>query len=72
MRKVADILRVSLVDRCPTWDEMEAVRRIFFHDREWAMQLHLPGEKKINVHPYCLHLWRPQNLPIPIPPEWMV
>lgn len=67
-----DHVSVSLPDRCPTWEEMGDVRRIFFEPDAWVMQLHPPGPKKINMHPFCLHLWRPQDRDIPIPPEWMI
>nr|AKH47593.1 hypothetical protein [uncultured marine virus] len=65
---------VSRVNRCPNWPEMEHVKHLFFRDDETAMQLHVPPENHINVHPYCLHIWRPSDpqTPIPLPPEWMV
>lgn len=67
-----DHVSVSLPDRTPTWDQMDRVKRMFFEDHETAMQLHLPPAQHINVHPHCLHLWRPHNAPIPLPPEEMV
>ena len=57
--------------RCPTWAEMEQVKRLFFKDEEAAMQLHVPPTDHISVHPYCLHLWRPHD-GLPLPPKWMV
>jgi hypothetical protein len=68
-----DHVSVSRGDRCPTWDEMEYVKRLFFKRDETAMQLHVPPTDHVNNHPYCLHLWRP--LPprvIPRPPSIMV
>jgi hypothetical protein len=56
-----DHVSVSRADRCPTWDEMELVKRLFFKDDECAMQLHVPPSDHINCHPNCLHLWRPQT-----------
>lgn len=67
-----DHVSVSCADRCPTWDEMERVKRAFFKDKETAMQLHVPVEDHISYHPYCLHLWRPQRVKIPRPPSIMV
>lgn len=67
-----DHVSVSLPDRCPTWDEMELVKRLFFRDDETAMQLHVPPADHVNVHPYCLHLWRPLGAQIPRPPSIMV
>lgn len=67
-----DHVSVSLERRCPTWDEMERVKRMFFEAHETAMQLHVPTEDHISHHPYCLHLWRPTDEDIPRPPDWMV
>ena len=67
-----DHISVSLKNRCPTWEELEDVKRRFFHDHETAMQLHVPPADHINNSPYCLHLWRPLDVEIPRPPGWMV
>jgi hypothetical protein len=67
-----DHVSVSLPDRCPTWDEMSIVHRMFFKPREMAMQLHVPASEHISYHPYCLHLWRPHHLAIPHPPPSLV
>ena len=67
-----DHASVSLQGRCPTWDEMCYVKQLFFRPDEWVMQFHPAKEKNINRHPNCLHLWRPQEVEIPKPPEWMV
>jgi hypothetical protein len=67
-----DHVSVSRRNRCPNWYEMEHVKRMFFHDHETAMQLHVPPADHINCHPYCLHLWRPHDVEIPRPPAWMV
>jgi hypothetical protein len=67
-----DHVSVSLVSRCPRWAEMEQVKRMFFLPDEVAMQLHVPASDHISVHPYCLHLWRPHEGAIPLPPPAMV
>lgn len=67
-----DHVSVSAPNRCPTWNEMEAVKRLFFKDDECAMQLHVPPADHINVNPFVLHLWRPLEAAIPRPPGWMV
>lgn len=67
-----DHVSVSHRSRCPTWAEMSKVHRLFFEVGEVAMQLHVPAQDHINVHPYCLHLWRPHALDIPLPPKDMV
>jgi len=67
-----DHVSVSLVNRCPRWSEMEHVKRAFFRDDEIAMQLHVPPRDHISLHPFCLHLWRPHEGAIPLPPPAMV
>lgn len=67
-----DHVSVSRANRCPNWPEMEHVKRLFFRDDETAMQLHVPPADHINCHPYCLHIWRPHDAAIPMPPSWMV
>lgn len=67
-----DHVSVSRKGRCPNWQEMEHVKRMFFKEDEAAMQLHVATAEHINVHPFTLHIWRPQQCPIPKPPSWMV
>lgn len=67
-----DHVSVSLPNRCPTWDEMDKVKRIFFKPDEVVMQLHVTEEEHISNHSFCLHLWRPVDAAIPLPPSWMV
>ena len=51
-------ISVSLVDRCPTWQEMCGVKRRFFEPEDCVVQYHPPESTYVNDHPYCLHLWR--------------
>lgn len=67
-----DHVSVSLPHRCPTWEEMETVKRAFFQDHEAAYQIHAPPADHVNIHPYTLHIWRPQAGGIPMPPKYMV
>lgn len=63
---------VSLVDRTPTWEEMDYIKRQFWDDEDCVMQLHPPRSQWVNAHPYCLHLWRPIAAVIPQPSSWLV
>lgn len=63
---------VSKNHSCPTWDEMEWVKRSFWPADATVMQLHVAVSEHRNVHPYCLHLWRPLGVEIPRPPAYMV
>lgn len=67
-----DHVSVSAETRCPTWDEMQYVRKMFFASDETVVQIHPPVDKYVNCHPYCLHMWRPQGQDLPLPPRWMI
>jgi hypothetical protein len=67
-----DHVSVSTETRMPTWTEMEHVKRMFFREDAVAMQLHVPPTDHVNIHPHCLHLWRPHAPDIPLPPVAMV
>ena len=65
-------LSVSTSTRTPTWDEMCIMKDIFWRDDEECMQLHPKKENYIDNMKYCLHIWRPINQAIPMPPNIMV
>ena len=67
-----DHLSVSCRTRIPKWLEMEYVKRLFFHPGEVAMQLHVGEADHINVNDNVLHIWRPHDDAIPLPPKIMV
>ena len=67
-----DHVSVSLADRCPTWEEMCRVKNAFFYPSECVIQYHPAIEEYVNYHPFCLHLWRPQNVSVPFPPKQLV
>ena len=55
--------------RCPTWEEMCRVKVLFFGDDETVIQYHPPKSDYVNHHKYCLHLWKPIGVVIPLPPK---
>jgi len=63
---------VSYQHRCPTWLEMCFIKHLFWGDEARVMQLHPPKSEWVNNHSFCLHLWRPEDVEIPHPPEYMV
>jgi hypothetical protein len=63
---------VSLLARCPTWEEMDLVKRIFWRDNETVLQFHVPRSEHLNYHEFCLHLWKPVGFEIPLPPKQTV
>lgn len=59
---------VSLTHRCPTWEEMEHVRSLFFDDDETVVQFSVPRSEHLNHHEFCLHMWRMVAGTFPKPP----
>ena len=58
--------------RCPTWEEMCFVKDETLGEKVWAMQLHPPKAENISIHNYCLHMWRPHDESIPLPPTYKI
>lgn len=63
---------VSTSFRCPSWEEMCKVKAMFWDAEDCVVQYHPPASEYVNDHPYCLHLWRPTEGALPMPPSWMV
>jgi hypothetical protein len=61
-------LSVSFDDETPSWDFMQEMKEMFWEDEEEAFQLHPAKSNYINNHEHCLHVWRPLNQEIPLPP----
>jgi hypothetical protein len=60
---------VSTEKRTPSWTEMCFVKDHFWREDEVVMQLHPAKADYVNHHPYCLHMWRPLDADIPLPPS---
>ena len=45
--------------RCPTWDEMCAIKNMFFQPEEECVEFHPKESEYVNCSKYCLHIWRP-------------
>lgn len=60
---------VSLLNRTPTWEEMDYIKRICWRDDETVLQFHVPRLQHINHHRFCLHLWKPIGIEITLPPR---
>lgn len=56
----------------PSWDMMCFVKNLFWTPEECVIQYHPPESEYVNTHPGVLHLWRPINEHIPMPPIAMV
>lgn len=60
---------VSTKERCPTWEEMNYIKDLFWGETETVIQLHPPKSLYVNKSPFCLHLWKPVGVNIPLPPK---
>jgi hypothetical protein len=67
-----DHLSVSCQHRCPKWDEMAAMHRAFFLPGEVAVQLHVAEADHVDIHPNCLHIWRPLTGAIVMPDSKLI
>lgn len=54
---------ISVTDRHPTWQEISALRDLFFPDTIDVMMLMPKREDYVNVHEHCFHIWQ-------TPQEW--
>lgn len=43
------------------------IKDLFWGEEEVVMQLHPAKSQYVNQHDYCLHLWRPKTIAIPLP-----
>ncbi len=58
--------------KIPSWKEMCFVKELFWEDDECVIQYHPKKTEYINIHSGVLHLWKPINQEIPMPPLEMV
>lgn len=56
------------VKKCPSYQEMMMIKEKLFSEEDVVFQLHPREEDYINTHPYCLHLWKPNNCNMVVPP----
>ena len=56
----------------PTWSEMCFVKDMFWEPEEMVIQYHPPKSQYKNLHPDTLHLWKPTDVEIPLPPREFV
>ena len=56
----------------PSWDDMCAIKEVFFKDDEAVIQIHPPKDEYICNVSNCLHLWRANDKEMVLPPAFMV
>lgn len=61
---------VSPIDgSMPTWDDMCFIKDMFWEAEDCVVQYHPPKSQYVNNMPNCLHLWKPADAEIPMPPS---
>jgi hypothetical protein len=60
------------IDRCPTWEEMCFIKDLFWGEDDVVIQYHPAKDQYVNLHKYCLHLWRPIGIKLPIPDKSLI
>jgi len=56
----------------PRWSLMCWVKDLFWDDEDRVVQFHPAKSQYVNLHPACLHLWRPLVEKLPTPDAIMV
>lgn len=56
----------------PSWEDMCRLKDMFFYDDEAVVQYHPAKSEYVNNLSNCLHIWKPQNETLPVPPSSMV
>ena len=70
-----DHVSICPKNHVPTWEEMCAVKEMFWNEDEAVIQIHAPKESYVNNMKNCLHLWRPIEKyagKLPLPPDLFV
>lgn len=55
--------------RTPSWDVMCYFKDLFWDEEDCVVQYHPPKSEYVNESEHCLHLWRPTNEKMPLPPK---
>lgn len=56
----------------PSWTEMKAVREALWDPTDTVVQIHPPADQQVSMRDNALHLWRPQDFDIKLPPRFLV
>ena len=56
----------------PSWDDMCAIKDMFWNDDEAVIQIHPPKAEYVNNKRNCLHLWRCTYKEMVLPPSILV
>lgn len=59
---------VSNKKHIPSWKVMSKIKDLFFEENETVIQFHPKKSEYVNNSNNCLHLWKPINKEIELPP----
>jgi len=59
-------------NRPPNWQEMCAVKDLFWDEEETVAQFHPKKSEYVSYHANCLHLWKKRGEEFPLPPSIFV
>jgi len=48
------------------------VKNLFWEEEETVIQFHPAKSLYVNHHPFCLHLWKPEEAVIQTPPRYLI
>lgn len=63
---------VSLQKRCPNWKEMCFIKKLFWGDEIAVVQFHPQKSDYVNIHNFCLHLWKKIGSEFELPEKYLV
>lgn len=59
--------------KTPNWQMMCKIKDLFWEPEDAVIQIHPPHSEYVNMHEYCLHLWRcTDGREQPLPPSIFV
>jgi len=59
----------TTTNKVPNWDAMCWIKDLFFNENETVVQFHPKKSEYVNNAETCLHLWKPINKEIELPPS---
>lgn len=66
------VFEIEFDARTPNWKEMCHIKDLFWDSEDCVVQYHPPQSEYVNNHEYTLHLWRPIDQDLPMPPSILV
>ena len=61
-----------MVEFTPSWEHMDAIKKLFWEPEETVFQFHPAASLSAAAHRNTLHLWKPVDARVPLPPSHLV